>query len=109
MGTAEQLRIRRITEQIEPPRRQKEDTLEWRETYPPVALSPDDPRYWPYKESTVAPSIVHNAVPPYGAVVIDDHIYAAREFEGKYWPVFKHWHGILERGIEEILILEKVA
>ena len=22
---------------------------------------------------------------------------------------FKHWHGILERGIEEILILEKVA
>ena len=83
--------------------------MEWRETYPPVALSPEDPRYWPYKESTVAPSIVHNAVPPYGAVLIDDHIYAAREFDGKYWPVFKHWHGILERSVEEILILEKVA
>lgn len=84
--------------------------MEWRETYPPVRLAPSDPRYWSYKNQFLLPGKVHQESNlSYGAVKIDERIIAVREYAGRYWPVFKHWHGYLERTSENIVILEKVA
>jgi len=84
--------------------------MEWRETYPPVHLEPNDPRYWTYNGTALFPAKVHHETSlTYGAVKIDERIIPVREFDGKYWPVFKHWHGYLERITERIVILKKVA
>lgn len=102
---------------------------EWMETYPPVALHRSDPRYWPYKETTQSPSEVHcghqgltpkipagqKRVSYYryrklglfkdrngmrsGLILLDGHTYSMLEFDGRYWPNFKFWHGLLERAI----------
>ena len=84
--------------------------MEWRETYPPVQLENNDPRYWPYNDTALVPGKIHHETSlTYGAVKIDERIIAAREYDGRYWPVFKHWHVYLKRPIEQPVILEKVA
>jgi hypothetical protein len=84
--------------------------MEWRETYPPVHLEKNDPRYWTYRDDIVLPGMVHQETRlPYGAVKIDERMYAVREYDGRYWPVFKYWHCYLERVSEETVILKKVA
>lgn len=84
--------------------------MEWRETYPPARLEPNDPRYWTYRDHLLFPGKIHHETSlAYGAVRIGERIIAVREYDGRYWPVFKHWHGYIERITEEIVILEKVA
>ena len=84
--------------------------MEWRETYPPVQLECDDPRYWTCNDYVLMPGKLHQESHlRYGAVKIDERIVAVREYDGRYWPVFKHWHAYLERTTENIVILKKVA
>jgi hypothetical protein len=73
-------------------------------------LQTNDPRYWPYKDDSLFPgNLHHERSHPYGAVRVDERIIVVREFEGRYWPIFKYWHGYLERAVEKVVSLEKVA
>jgi len=84
--------------------------MEWRETYPPVHLDREDPRYWTYSDTAFAPGRIHHETSlDYGAVKIDHRIIPAREYDGRYWPVFKNWHVYLKRSAVPISVLEKVA
>ena len=93
-----------------PENRKDKEQMEWRETYPPIQLDRNDPRYWDYNDNSLMPGRIHQETSlAYGAVKIDERIIAVREYDGRYWPVFKHWHAYLERMSEPIVILEKVA
>jgi len=73
----------------------KDEDDGWRETYPPVPLEKDDPRYWPYRAGIKFPGEVHQN-PPEGAVLCDGRIRKVSLVDGRYWFLFKYWNYIME-------------